>query len=467
MRQISTGRARPLGRGDLRLHRRPPARLMHAHAPLDRHPRPTRHRRHAAARPDRAQARRHPRPAPARTLTRPPPPRPPPRDRQLVSRRLGRGLEDDLRPPPQPARVALGLVDHEPRGLQIVQPALHAAPMRTHEPRPLHPVARHPAPAHHRRQPRHQLPDRRRKPRRALRVPEPEQVALDRVRARLQPIITRRLTPARTTSPPEQRAHGQAARLGRQRLKRRPIPTTASRRASTTRCGCAIQRHRQRPQAPRQQAALRSRADARGTAGDDPERRDQAAQRARDPHPSRRGWRSVRHAATVGTDIQQGAPHGAICERAAERRPGPNPVFVVLTAVSRRPATPPRGTQSGTSARLRRSATSAVSGNCLTPACSQPRIAPARSDRPLEGSRPFAGSPADGRSRARTGDFLLVSCARATLAYSASSRNRCKSTTSPCSPEAGCPPLRPLDVSIRVSMPARSFARRRSSKCAR
>ena len=126
-------------------------------------------------------------------------------------------------------------------------------------------VARDLAPAHHRRQPRHQLPDRRREPRRALRVPEPEQVALDRVRARLQPIVTRRRAPARSPRATQQRVDHQPPGLGRQRLDRRPIPTT--RRPSSSTSGCAIQRHRQRPKAPRQRSATRRRADARGTAG--------------------------------------------------------------------------------------------------------------------------------------------------------------------------------------------------------
>ena len=160
-------------------------------------------------------------------------------------------------------------------------------------------TARHRAPADHRRQPRHQLRDRRRVARRTLRVTEPEQVALDRVRARLQPIITRRLAPARTTSAAEQRAHDEPPRLRRQRLDRRPIPTT--RRPSSTRnCRSVVQRHRQRPKTPRQQqAALRPRADARGTAETVPDRRDTRALNARRIDPSTRGWRSVRNAATV------------------------------------------------------------------------------------------------------------------------------------------------------------------------
>ena len=48
-------------------------------------------------------------------------------------------------------------------------------------------------------------------------MPQPEQVALDRVRPRLEPIITRRRTAARPPRATQQRAHDQAARLRRDR----------------------------------------------------------------------------------------------------------------------------------------------------------------------------------------------------------------------------------------------------------
>jgi len=152
--------------------------------------------------------------------------------------------------------------------------------------------------------------DRGRVARGALRVPEPKQVALERRHARLQAIITRRPAPARRTRPRQQRAHHQAPRLGRQRLARRPIPTTR-RPTSPTTCGWAIQRHRQRPKTPRQQTALRPRADARGTAETDLINRARPASGTTTASPGKRGWRSVRDAATVRTTFICGAdPEG-------------------------------------------------------------------------------------------------------------------------------------------------------------
>ena len=165
---------------------------------------------------------------------------------------------------PQPVAVLLGLVGDQARGLQVIQPPLHAPAMRPHKPRTLGTIARDVTPAHHRRQPRHQLPDRRRKPRRALRMPEPEHVALDRIHARFVPIVAGCRASARSPRTTQQRADHQTPGLRRQRLDRRPIPTT--RRPSGSTSGCAIQRHRQRPKAPRQRSATGRRTDARGTA---------------------------------------------------------------------------------------------------------------------------------------------------------------------------------------------------------
>ena len=83
---------------------------------------------------------------------------------------------------------------------------------------------RHRPPPHHRRQPDDELRDRRRVPRRPPGVTQTEQVALDRVRARLEPVVARGRAAAGTTGPAEQRAHDEAARFGRQRLDRRPVP---------------------------------------------------------------------------------------------------------------------------------------------------------------------------------------------------------------------------------------------------
>jgi ATPase subunit of ABC transporter with duplicated ATPase domains len=50
---------------------------------------------------------------------------------------LSRGEQHDLGTPPLPARVALGRVRDDPRGLQVIKPALHALAMRAHKPRSL------------------------------------------------------------------------------------------------------------------------------------------------------------------------------------------------------------------------------------------------------------------------------------------------------------------------------------------
>jgi hypothetical protein len=121
------------------------------------------------------------------------------------------------------------------------------------------------APAHHRRQPHDELLDRRCKPRRARRMPEPEQIALDRIDARLQPIIAGRDAAAPAPRGRQQRTDDQAPGLGRQRLARRPVPATA--RNTAARRGGVLQRHRQRPSARAAYAGQRRRADARGAAG--------------------------------------------------------------------------------------------------------------------------------------------------------------------------------------------------------
>jgi hypothetical protein len=77
----------------------------------------------------------------------------------------------------------------------------------------------------------------------------------------------------------------------------------------------AFQRHRQRPRTPRQQTALRTRADARGTAGQRSCRPPDGTQSARESDPSKRGWRSVRRTATVASTFicgrtRQGALSG-------------------------------------------------------------------------------------------------------------------------------------------------------------
>jgi hypothetical protein len=90
-----------------------------------------------------------------------------------------------------------------------------------------------------------ELLDGRRVPRGARRVPEPEQVPLDRVRPRLEPVVARRDAAASAAGTPEQRADDQAPRLTRERLARRSVPA-ATRNGAARRRG-VLQRHRQRP----------------------------------------------------------------------------------------------------------------------------------------------------------------------------------------------------------------------------
>jgi hypothetical protein len=298
MRQKSTTLAELAGTRDLRLHNHPTPQLVHDPTPSPGDAQASSAARYAAAPTDRRQARRDPRHATAGALAAPPTPRTSSCDAQLLSGRIARLEQHDLGAPPLPAPVALGHMRDDPRGLQVIKPALHALAMRTHKPRPLTATARNRAPGHHRRQPDHELLHRRRKPPRPSCVTEPEQVALDRVHPRLNPIITRRDTtppPARAT---QQRAHHQAARLVGQRGVRRSIPTTTGRPRAGKRC--AFQRHRQRPKTPGARRTQRSRADARGAAGPASSSRTRASTGTRGPHPSKRGWRSVRRTATVG-----------------------------------------------------------------------------------------------------------------------------------------------------------------------
>lgn len=157
---------------------------------------------------------------------------------ELLRGRLRRELQHDLCAPPAATVVALGLVYDQARRLEVVEPPLHAPAVRTHVARPRSAPTRHRSPAHDRCESDDELGDRRRVARRAARVPEPEQVALHRVHPRLQPIVAGRDAAARGARPTEQRANDRAARFGRQRLDRRPVPT-AARRGS-------VQRHRQR-----------------------------------------------------------------------------------------------------------------------------------------------------------------------------------------------------------------------------
>ncbi len=229
MRQKSTAPAELAGARDLRIYGRPTAHLVGNTSPSARDSSTRRPARHAAVTTDRREARRDPPSAAAGTLATPPTPSTSSCKAQLLRRRIARDEQNDLGAPPLPAPVALGHVSDDARGLQVIEPALHALAMRAHEPRPLSAIPWDPTPAHHRRQSNHQLLHRRREPPRASHVTEAEQVALDRIHPRLDPIVTRRDTTPRATSAAQQHAHHQPARLGRQRRACRPVPTTTRR----------------------------------------------------------------------------------------------------------------------------------------------------------------------------------------------------------------------------------------------
>jgi hypothetical protein len=374
MRQKSATRAQLAGVSDLCVHSRPATHLVHEATPGARNAGARCAARYTAATTDRRQARRDPPRAAAGAFAAPPAARTDSCDAQLLPRRIRRSEQHDLGPPPLPPPVALGHVRNDPGSVQVIEPALHALAMRADEPRPLCGLARYRAPAHHRRQPDHQLLHRRREPPGPRRVTEPEQIALDRVDPRLDPIVTRRDTTPRATSAAQQRAHHQPARLGWQRRAGRPIPTSTRRPVAVKRC--AFQRHRQRPKAPSAQRTQRARADARGAAGEATRSCEHGSGSARRPHPSERGWRSVRGSATVGgqgicrrfsrsTAWSEDRTKGRVCV----------PVFLVLRGVGRRPTVPGRGVRRGRGRALLDSAAIERCGraaDCLRASCCPP-----------------------------------------------------------------------------------------------
>ena len=131
----------------------------------------------------------------------------------------GRAQKHDLRPPPAPAAVALGLVLDQAGRLKVVEPALHALSMRSDEARPRSAGAWHRPPPNHWREPDDELRERRRVARRRSRVAEPEQVALDRVGPGLQPIVA-----GRRAATPETRARPSMRIAPRAAARRQPAP---------------------------------------------------------------------------------------------------------------------------------------------------------------------------------------------------------------------------------------------------
>lgn len=150
-------------------------------------------------------------------------------DHDLAAGRRRRGEQEDLRPPPHAVAVPLRLVCDHASGLKVVEPPLHAAAMRADERRAPSRLPRDCAPADHWRQPHDELTDRRRVPSRAGGVPQPEQVTLDRVRARLEAIVPRGRAAAFPPGTAEQRHDDEPPGLRWQRLGCWPVPATRRR----------------------------------------------------------------------------------------------------------------------------------------------------------------------------------------------------------------------------------------------
>ncbi len=301
MRQISMD----LHRGDRRLGRRATAALVLVDATRDRQARSGASARDRTAVAHRAESQGETCEPPASSLTHAPTAGASTSDGEFVRRRRRRSHQDDLRAPPAPAVVPLGLVHDQAGGLQVVEPPLDAAPVRSNEARSVGTAARHRPPSHDRREPDDQLRDRRRVARRPSRMAEPEQVALYGVHARLQ-----RHRPASSS-----RAHGRD-RAARTRpgdparaaaARRRPVPRGRGVSSGTASASGAGQRE-----------AARSRTDARGAAGRLPNHD------ARDPSGGRLEFGSSAYVGSGAKRVRAG-----VAGDGRRTRPGGHPVFFV------------------------------------------------------------------------------------------------------------------------------------------
>jgi hypothetical protein len=117
---------------------------------------------------------------------------------QLLRRRRGRVAQRDQRAPVQAEIVGLASEADDPGRLQVSQPAPHIGGVRAQPPPAARIVTRrHRAPAHDRREPIDELPDRARIVPRALGVPPAPQQPLDCIRTRLETIVATRATAPR------------------------------------------------------------------------------------------------------------------------------------------------------------------------------------------------------------------------------------------------------------------------------
>ena len=153
-------------------------------------------------------------------------------------------------------------------------------------------------------------------------MPEPEQVALDRVHARLQPIIPGRRTAARSTSSTQQRRHDEPARLGRDR-RASPADTSdvalddeADARSSGT-ASARRRQHRTRHD--------RRRADARGAAEPADRSRADGLSRRTTTQPLGEGLAIRPPGGYSSAQAFMWAPRGAGVASKPQRKTGPAP----------------------------------------------------------------------------------------------------------------------------------------------
>jgi hypothetical protein len=152
---------------------------------------------------------------------------------QLLGRRRGSVVQRDERAPVHAEVVGLAGVADDPSGLQVSQPAPDIRGVRAQPAAPPGVIAGgNRAPAHDRREPVNELPDRARVVPGALRMPPAPQQPLDRVRARLETIVATRATAARAARDVDERVGLQPPGLGRQRSAPGRMPDAPTRRRS-------------------------------------------------------------------------------------------------------------------------------------------------------------------------------------------------------------------------------------------
>lgn len=155
-------------------------------------------------------------------------------------------MQGDERAPALSAVVAFTLVADDAGGLQVIEPAAHVLGVRLQPTFALLAIARRRTPAHDRRERVDELPDRTGVVAAAMRMAPTPQQPLDRVRARLEAIITLGATAPSVACDVHPGVGLQAPGLGWQRRARRAVPVSSPGR----RCGdlgACVEQHRQDP----------------------------------------------------------------------------------------------------------------------------------------------------------------------------------------------------------------------------